>query len=345
VRAGTIIREPLASHIQSSQEDILEIPIDWLLVGPPWIEYRTRLDLLEQPEDDVEVQQARSAMLNHPQVEMLIQELDDWPGPILKSHKSSGHLLHKLVFVADLGLREGDERISQVLSRIRAHQSKEGPFQILVNINPKYGGTGIDQLVWMICDAPLVLYALKKMGLGDWEEVRKGSEHLIGLVKEDGWSCAVAPELGKFRGPGRKSDPCPYANLLMLQLLVELPDYHADPAIHIGVETLLSLWEQRTERRPYLFAMGSGFTKLKTPLIWYDILHVTDVLTQIPWARNDSRLSEMVDIVIGKAGEDGRFTSESVWRDWKGWDFGQKREPSMWTTLIAHRILRRMSGS
>lgn len=323
----------------------MEKPIDWFLNGPPWIEYRTRVDLLDQPQDTPEVQQNREAMLDHPQVIQLIEELVDWPGPILKSHKSAGHVLHKLVFVADLGLRKDDESITHVIDRIQSHHSAEGPFQVLVNINPKYGGTGTDQLVWMLCDAPLVLYALIKLGLDDDHAVRKAAEHLSRLVRENGWPCAVAPELGKFRGPGRKSDPCPYANLLMLKLLSQFPEFHDSPSVEIGVETLLSLWEQRRERRPYLFAMGSGFAKLKTPLIWYDVLHVTDVLTQIPRARKDSRLAEMVDLVLSKAGEDGRFTSESVWRDWKDWDFGQKREPSMWTSLIAHRILKRVNDA
>lgn len=67
--------------------------------------------------------------------------------------------------------------------------------------------------------------------------------------------------------------------------------------------------------------MGSDFGKLKALLIWYGILHVANVLTQIAWARDDGRLLEMVDIIKNKAGDDGRFTSESVWYDWKGWDY------------------------
>jgi hypothetical protein len=315
--------------------------VDWLLRGPPWVEYRTRVDLLDQPEDAPEVKRAREAMLIHPQVRALIGELQDWPGPILKSHKSAGHLLHKLVFVAELGFRPDDPGISEVIRRIQGRCSREGPYQILVNIGSRYGGTGEDQFVWMLCDAPLVLYALSKFGLDHLQEAQEATDYLVGLVRENGWPCAVAPELGKFRGPGRKSDPCPYANLLMLKLLVRLPECHSSSSVQIGVETLLSLWKQRKERRPYLFAMGSGFLKLKAPLIWYDILHVADVLTQIAWARDDSRLLEMVDIIQGKADRDGRFKAESVWRDWKGWEFGQKREPSRWITLVAHRMLRR----
>jgi hypothetical protein len=320
-------------------------PIDWLLNGPSWAEYRARVDLLSQPEDDPEVRHARESMLEHPQVRMLIDEVGAWPGPILKSHKSAGHVLHKLVFLADLGPRAGDAGVAEIVDRILAHRSEEGPYQVLVNINPRYGGTGADQLAWMLCDAPLVLYALNRFSLSDSPEVRQATDHLVGLERENGWPCAVTPALGKFRGPGRKADPCPYANLLMLKLLAQSPAYHDAPSVRIGVETLLSLWEQRKERRPYLFAMGSGFAKLKAPLIWYDILHVTDVLTRIPWARGDSRLLEMVEIVRSKADEEGRFTAESVWRDWKGWDFGQKREPSRWVTLVAQRVSLRVNSS
>ncbi len=319
--------------------------MDWLLSGPPWVEYRTRVDLLEQAEDAPEVRRAREAMLDHSQVKTLVKELADWPGQVLRSHKSAGHTLHKLTFLADLGFRTDDACISPIIRKIQTYRSKEGPFQVKVNINPNYGGTGEDQFVWMLCDAPLILYSLSKFGLGTSHEVRSATDYLVGLVRENGWPCAVAPELGKFRGPGRKSDPCPYANLLMLKLLAQIPEYHASQSVQIGVETLLLMWERRRELRPYLFAMGSGFTKLKAPFIWYDILHVADVLTQIPWVQGDSRLSEMIDIIKSKVRDDGRFTSESVWRDWKGWDFGQKRDPSWWITLVSHRILKRVNGS
>jgi hypothetical protein len=39
--------------------------------------------------------------------------------------------------------------------------------------------------------------------------------------------------------------------------------------------------------------------------------------------------------------DEGRLTPESVWMDWKGWEFGQKKEASRWLTLTAYRILGR----
>jgi hypothetical protein len=315
--------------------------INWLLDGEPWVEYRTRLDLLNGSENEPEVKVAYDAILAHLNIQNMITELSDWPGPILKSHKKAGHHLHKLGFLADIGLKADDPGIANISQQIKQNKSPEDQFQVLVNIKPGYGGTGEDQYAWMLCDAPLVTYALVKFGEGKTPEVNNALNNLVELQRENGWPCSVSPELGKFRGPGRKSDPCPYATLVMLQLLAQFPEKHNDPAVKIGVETILSLWEQRKERRPYLFAMGTDFSKLKAPLIWYDILHVTDVLTQISWTLEDQRLQEMIEIVRQKADAIGRFTAESIWIDWKTWEFGQKKEPSRWITFAAQRVLKR----
>ncbi len=70
-------------------------------------------------------------------------------------------------------------------------------------------------------------------------------------------------------------------------------------------------------------------------------MHVTDVLTQIPWALEDQRLLEMIELVRRKADDGGKFTAESMWMDWKTWEFGQKKAPSRWITLAAQRVLKR----
>jgi hypothetical protein len=195
----------------------------------------------------------------------------------------------------------------------------------------------------MLCDAPLLVYVLSKLGLRDDARVQTAVAYLADLVRDNGWPCASAPEMGKFRGPGRVGDPCPYANLLMLKLLAEFPAQRDSAATRTGAEAALTLWTQRKERRPYLFAMGTHFANLKAPLIWYDILHVLDVLTRFPWLRDDPRLQEMVALVVAKADADNRFTPESIWMAWKGWDFGQKRVPSRWLTLLVARMLERLS--
>jgi len=68
-------------------------------------------------------------------------------------------------------------------------------------------------------DASTILHALLSFGLAKNPRVGEALRHLLALVRENGWPCAVSPSLGKFRGPGRCGDPCPYATLLMLKVL------------------------------------------------------------------------------------------------------------------------------
>ena len=71
------------------------------------------------------------------------------------------------------------------------------------------------------------------------------------------------------------------------------------------------------------------------------MLHVLDVLTQFPWLRPDPRLRELAALVRRKADAQGCYTPESVWKAWSEWDFGQKKAPSPWITLLVLRALGR----
>jgi len=322
----------------------LNAPVDWLLEGEPWIQYRTRRDLLGQSEKDPRVRAARQSMLADAQVKNLVTEISGWPGTVISSHKSASQPFHKLTFIADLGLAADDPVVDAIIARIIAHRSTEGPFQLPTNIPTHFGGTGQDQWAWALCDAPLIVYALVKFGLKNEPAVKTAIEYLAGLVRANGWPCAVSKELGKFRGPGRKDDPCSYANLAMLKALSEFEEMRDSPACHLGAETLLSLWSESTTRHPYMFYMGTDFRKIKVPFVWYDLMHVLDVLSRFPWLKKDARLAEMLALLNSKADQEGRFTPESVWTAWKGWEFGQKKEPSRWLTLLAWRIIGRVEG-
>ncbi len=315
--------------------------INWLLEGPPWIEYRTRLDLMDQSGKDPEVSSAREKLLEDSKIKAVIDELDHWPGPALKNHKAPYHPIHKLAFISDIGLKKSDPRMGSITDKILGNRSEEGIFQIYINIPKHFGGAGEGMWTWMLCDAPLILYSLIKLGFKEDIRVNNAANYLAGLISENGWRCIVSPRI-KFRGPGRKDDPCPYATLLMLKLLSQAEDLIESKESKTGAEVILYLWEQSRERHPYFFHMGTDFRKLKAPLVWYDILHVLDVLTRFPWLKNDSRLKEMIDIVKTKSDDMGRFTPESIYTKLKGWEFAQKKEPSRWITFLIKRILKRL---
>jgi hypothetical protein len=315
---------------------------EWLMEGPAWVRYRAGTELLGLPESDAGMKRARQEMLRAPEVKALLGQLKRWPGKALTSHKASDHLLHKLAFAADLGVRASDPDVGDILKRIAAHVSGDGMVQLLLNVPAHFGGSGKDQWTWMLCDAPSILYALGKMG-HPRKGIQPGAEVITGLAADGGWPCAVAPELGKFRGPGRKDDPCPYANLAAIKALMSTPAGMNGEAVRKGAESILAAWARRRTYHPYIFYMGTDFCKLKAPLVWYDLLHVLDVLSRLPWLAKDKRLREMGGILLKKGDINGRFTAESVWMPWKGWEFGQKKEPSRWITAIAYGILDRLN--
>lgn len=315
----------------------------WLLEGDPWTRYRTLVDIINKDGSSREVEEVRREIAVHPRIKGLVSDVNDLPWPPLTSHKSAGHPIHKLAFLADLGLSDKELGISKAIASILRGSSEEGPFQIPMKISGSYGGSGEEDRAWALCDAPLLTYALVKFGHAEHEMVRKAIAYLVSLIRSNGWPCAVSSRLGKFRGPGRKNDPCPYANLVMLKLLSQLPRYRDSDGARTGTESALELWSQSRVRHPYMFYMGTDFRKLKVPFIWYDIMDVADVLTQFPWLLEDEHLVDMIGVILSRADANGRFTPESVWTSWKEWEFSQKKEPSRWLTLRVCLIRDRIS--
>jgi hypothetical protein len=127
----------------------------------------------------------------------------------------------------------------------------------------------------------------------------------------------------------------------MVKLLAEIPGMMDSPLARTGCESLLNSWEKRKEKHAYLFYMGTDFCKIKAPLIWFDILHVTEVLSKFPEFQKDSRFKEILQIIKSKADAERRYTPESIWTYWKDWEFGQKKVPSRWVTLLIELIFKK----
>jgi hypothetical protein len=182
------------------------------------------------------------------------------------------------------------------VKKLISHYAPEGAYQTLVSIPRAFGGTDEDMWTWVLCDTPTILYALAAMGWKD-EKVEHALEYLQSLVHENGWGCKAADELGKFKGPGRREDPCPMANVYVLKALSTQSELLESKAAKLGIEMLLGHWERQTERKLYLFGIGTDFRKLKYPFVWYDILHVVEVLSRYPRVHKDPRFIEMVETI------------------------------------------------
>ena len=271
-----------------------------------------------------------------------LDDIVDYHSILVSNHKNPDLPIHKLLFLLDCGFDTDVPEIQTAINKIMENKDGNGIYQSLTNIPKHFGGSGEDIFGWCLCDAPLLLLALFKAGVGYETHIKRGVEYLVGVHQDYGFPCTVSQEFGKFRGPGRKDDPCPYATLIMLKLLAAIPEYRESDIVKKTAAALLTLWENSLERHPYMFYMGTDFRKLKAPAMWYDIVSVADVLSHFEFIKSDARFMEMVALIKSKQDSEGLFTPEAIYQKFKDWDFGQKKNPSPYLTYLCHRILARI---
>lgn len=303
-------------------------PIPYLLdSSQPWISYNIHTKYLDEPKNDKQSLKLKKANLKASLIQESIEMGLNWEDAILKRHNDANHPIHRLEILAELGLTKTDPGIAEICEKVFLHQTEEGTFQSNIMVPKSFKGSGIASWEWMACDFPILIYFLVKMGFQSDNRVKKSIDHLIGLIHDNGLRCCSS--VPKFRGPGRKADHCPYANLLALKALADSSGTkRIKDTCSNAIQAQLDFWENRTKRKIYLFGIGTDFQKLKYPNVYYNIIHVLDVLSLYQEARESPLFQEMLAVVNDKQNKDGSFTAESVWRAFKNYDFGQKKASS-----------------
>ncbi|MHA2433481.1 MAG: hypothetical protein ACXADO_09665 [Candidatus Thorarchaeota archaeon] len=131
--------------------------------------------------------------------------------------------------------------------------------------------------------------------------------------------------------------------MFVLGAIARNPKLRNSTTVERGVNFLFGCWRNR-ERVKYAghdSEIGSGWEKLKYPFTEYRILKFLDVLSQFERSRQKLPKSGIIDLLLTKRANDGRFTPESIHRVWSDFDFGQKQKPSRWITLWALLIMKR----
>lgn len=314
----------------------------FLSISEPWLQYAIRTSLLNESKENLSG--LRNEAIKDKKIQAYLNDISNFHSMLVSNHKNPELPIHKLLFLLDIGFDTDISEIENAIGQLMSNKDKNGVYQSLTNIPKHYGGTGEDLFGWCLCDAPLLLLALRKAGVDYQRHIKQGVDYLVALNQPQGFPCSVSEELGRFRGPGRKDDPCPYATLIMLNLLSGIEEYSNSDIVTNGIETILTLWKNSLERHPYMFYMGTDFRKLKAPAMWYDIVSVTDCLSKYECAKADKRFLEMVGVIKAKQDESGLFTPESIYTKCKGWDFGQKKAISPYLSFLCIRLLKRLDS-
>jgi len=305
----------------------------------PWVRHGVETDLLGKSTASAASRSLREDTLRDPRIEAIVRECLGWPGAPIRRHSDSGHIIHKIALLADLGLTVEEQPVRLIADRVLGHRSEEGALQSNLLIPESFGGSGEEGLGWATCDAPTLIYSLLRLGVVD-SDVEAALDHALSLVRESGFPCRSS--FPGFYGPGRRDEHCPYANLVLLKAMAFAPGHRDSWEAKRCVEAQLRHWENRGGKKIFMFGIGSTFAKLKYPLVWFDVLHVADVLSRFDAALDDPRFTEMLSVLPPKQTEGGGFTPESINLPWKGWSWGQKKAPCPWVTYKVASLFKRV---
>jgi hypothetical protein len=317
-------------------EELLDsMPIYWLLEGEPFVRYWALIDLLGGQEDDKEVQGARRSIAKHSLVKQIFdrQNEDGYWGTardIYTWWPKKDTTFWPLGVLADFGFTRENPNVARACEYVFNAQLPSGGFATAPPPTP------------LDCFTGILTESLAKLGYGPDLRLKRAYQWLVPRQRLDGGFWCKNTGLP---GRPRQNEPsCAFASLCLLGALAQDPELKNGKIARQTVEFLFACWENRGKIKyaGHDSQIGQGWEKLKYPFTDYRILKYVDILSQLEFAREDDRMAPMMDVLLSKADEQGRFHAESIHTAWSAFDFGQKKSPSRWITLLVYRIARRL---
>lgn len=312
--------------------------IEWLLQGEPWVRYSTLTDILGEDDNDEGVVATKRAICEHKLMKKIFdkQNRDGYWGKPKDIHTwwpKKDTTFWILGMLGDFGLTREDEKIARACDYV-------------FGIQLDSGGFGWDPPTKAYdCHTAVLTEALAKLDyLGDLR-LQNACNWLVSRQRLDGgfW----CKNTGQPGSPREREPSCALATMFVLGALAHNSQFRNSEVARRGIDFLLQCWEKRGKIKyaGHDSKIGRNFEKLKYPSTDYRILKYLDVVSHFEFAKEDPRLREVVDLLFSKQDGQGRFTPESIHKVWGDFDFGQKKKPSRWVTLLAHRIAKRIGGN
>jgi hypothetical protein len=318
-------------------------PLSWLLTSQPWIRYRTLTDLMGKSADDPEVQDTKQALLNHPNVQALIEQTAEWFPTSITRHNVPTLSHYKLRMLTDFGLTKDDPGLADIIDKATAHTENQMPAarQTLPEQGKerKKRDPQADEWHAMPCDAPILLYSLLRVGVNT-PQVQQSIETLAKRWHTpQGWFCDFFFVRGMFK---KLQIGCPMAGLMALEVFSQVPELKESEAARNAYAPLK--YHRDSGKSLYYFGRSKKFWTFKYPFVWYNALYLADVLARFDFLKEEELVRKLVNWIEQSQDDQGRFTPTSMFMPYKGWDFANKKEPSPWITFLCCRTLKQWYG-
>ncbi len=318
-------------------------PLPWLLetdLANPGVRYFALRDLLDKPEDDPQVRQARAAiMASGPVPAILAAQAPEgyWVKPGNTYSPKYRGLPWQIMLLAELGADPSDERVRRGCEYLLDHsQAVTGGFSF--NQPPSPSGV-------VHCLNGNLLYALLKLGWGEDPRTQAALDWQVQAITGEGevryyrWATA---------GPGfacgiNQGQPCAWGADKALKALSAIPPQQRTPplqrAIAVGVAFLFSR-DPAAADYPYSRKVSPNWFKFGFPLGFRsDVLETAAVLADLGYG-GDPRLDNAIQLTLSKQDLQGRWKLENNLNGKMWLDIEQPDQPSKWITLRALRVLK-----
>lgn len=319
-------------------------PVEWLLEKEnPSVRYWTLKDILERPESDLEVVQAKEdIMTSHPVAAILEnQNLKGFwislENPYLPKYKAT---YHQLLILSELGASLCDKIEKAIEVVFHNYQYNSGHFSFKI-IKTERGRKS--KLIDGACLTGNILRFLIHFGYLSDERAQKAVRFLV-ETHDNGWFCRAYPiDRGKVFPHN-----CYMGGVKPLIALSMIPEpergndiqkiINQEVEIYLENEIFMYLKDEKGERKAKF-----GWKRFGFPLFYQsDALEVLDVLTRLKV--QDDRMEKALDLVVSKQDENGRWHLENTFNGKMWVNIEEKKKPSKWITLKAVRVLKRVYG-
>ncbi len=327
-------------------------PLPWLLerdTEQPGVRYFALRDLLDMPENDGELQEARTAIMKVGPVPAILAgqapggywvKPDDVYGPKYKS------TLWQIIFLAQLGADGTDPRV------------RAGCMHVQEMTVGKHGGYCVlgRSAYFLHCMAGNLAAALIDLGLASDERVRRSLEwQARTIIGQDvaGPESRYNPERyynsgtcgPMFACAANQKQPCAWGAVKAMLALGKFPKSDRTPAMNraiaAGIDFLLGT-DPAVADYPHPMAKkpSESWFKFGYPIGYVtDVLQVLEALALLGMAA-DPRLTNALKLVSDKQDGQGRWKLEYTYNGKTWTDIEEKGRSSKWVTLRALRALK-----
>jgi hypothetical protein len=341
-----------------------ESPIDWLLEkANPSGRYFTLRDILDKDENDNQVVGAKKSIPESKVIKKILQKQNPegyWEEPDNPYHPKYKSSYWQIMTLGQLGIDRCEKKVERACEYIFQFQLGDGGFS---SFTPKKAlkeyeflrkkgkklpspNQWASSLVFehqYSCLTGNMGAALIRIGYANDPRVRKALEWLVKIQNKDGgWLCPY------WKAHVKDKHGCFYGTICPLEAFSELKKENLTEemkkTIEKGAEFLLTHRLFNADHHGYK-VINQSWLKLSFPWFYgYSFLRGMDVLTKLGYVK-DERLNDAVEILLQKRQKDGAWILESAPIGRMQTDIEAKGKPSKWMTLIALRVLKRLSSA